>query len=190
MTKGKTTLIQKDPHKGITPSKKKKKRKLKTHKLPIDDVKNTNGTNQGGDLIFANKPRTIPRRTERMPQGNQKNWRATIYCSTHPYVVQNKTKNVATAWSGYKKASDMIPQAKQNVQDSRRIHKVNWENNGKLKYEIDYRWKKFSWYENPKKYFPGRSGITIPICNSDDADICHCLPPDTTWHKVKSPKAD
>ena len=22
------------------------------------------------------------------------------------------------------------------------------------------------------------------------ADICRCLPPDTTWHKVKSPKAD
>ena len=21
-------------------------------------------------------------------------------------------------------------------------------------------------------------------------DICRCLPPDTTWHKVKSPKAD
>ena len=23
-----------------------------------------------------------------------------------------------------------------------------------------------------------------------NADICRCLPPDTTWHKVKSPKAD
>ena len=22
------------------------------------------------------------------------------------------------------------------------------------------------------------------------ADICRCLPPDTTWHKVKSPMAD
>ena len=22
------------------------------------------------------------------------------------------------------------------------------------------------------------------------ADICRCLPPDTIWHKVKSPKAD
>ena len=38
------------------------------------------------------------------------------------------------------------------------------------------------------------SGIWTLINESISYDynrsICRCLPPDTTWHKVKSPKAD
>ena len=47
MTKGKTNSIAKDP-----PLKKEPQ----THNVSTDDVENTNGTNQGGDLLFANKP--------------------------------------------------------------------------------------------------------------------------------------
>ena len=60
MTKGKTTLIQKDPNKGTTP------KQLQTHNLPTNDVENINSTNKGRDLLLANKPRFVPWRTERM----------------------------------------------------------------------------------------------------------------------------
>ena len=34
------------------------------------------------------------------------------------------------------------------------------------------------------------SGASQKAKSQERADICRCLPPDTTWHKVKSPKAD
>ena len=49
MTKEKTTLIQKDP----------KKEPQQLQNVPIDDVENMNGTNQG-DFLFANKQGTFP----------------------------------------------------------------------------------------------------------------------------------
>ena len=44
MTKGKTTLIQKDPLAGTSP------KQLQTHNLPTDDVENLNTTNKGIDF--------------------------------------------------------------------------------------------------------------------------------------------
>ena len=41
MTKGKTTLIQKDPSQRYCP------KQLQTHNLPTNDVENTNSTNKG-----------------------------------------------------------------------------------------------------------------------------------------------
>ena len=74
MTKGKTTLIhnelhKKTPHPTTTDP---------TLNVPTDDVKNTNGTNQGGNLLLDSKSRTIRRRTERMPQKNKRN-RSTVH---------------------------------------------------------------------------------------------------------------
>ena len=43
------------------------------------DVDNTNDTNQEGNLLFANKPRTFLRRTEKRLQMNKRNWRSTIH---------------------------------------------------------------------------------------------------------------
>ena len=34
------------------------------------------------------------------------------------------------------------------------------------------------------------AGFLLNELRQERADICRCLPPDTTWHKVKSPKAD
>ena len=48
-----------------------------------DDVENTDGINQGGDLRFAKKPRVVSRGTERVPLGNHRNKRTTIYRPTH-----------------------------------------------------------------------------------------------------------
>ena len=39
--------------------------------MSTDDVENTDGTNKGGDWLFANKPRTVPRGIKRMPQGTE-----------------------------------------------------------------------------------------------------------------------
>ena len=72
MTKGKTTLIQKDPIKGTTP------KKLQTHNLLTDDVENINSTNEGRDLQLTYKPRIVPWGTERMPQRIQRHRRVTL----------------------------------------------------------------------------------------------------------------
>ena len=53
MTKGKTTLIQKDPRKGTAP------KQLQTHNLPTNDTENINSTSMGRDLLLANKPRIV-----------------------------------------------------------------------------------------------------------------------------------
>ena len=71
MTKGKTTLIQKDTQKRYC------SKQLQTHYVATDNVDNTKGTNNN------NKLRTVPRRSERMPQLNKRNWRSIIYGSTH-----------------------------------------------------------------------------------------------------------
>ena len=78
ITKGKTTLIQKDPSKG-TASK-----QLHTHKMPTDDVENINSTNKRKYLLLVNKPRIAPRGAKRMPQRIQKYRRVTLLRSKHP----------------------------------------------------------------------------------------------------------
>ena len=52
---------------------------LQTHNVRTDYMENTNGTNQRRDQLYDNKPRTVSRRIERMPQGNVKNRRSTIH---------------------------------------------------------------------------------------------------------------
>ena len=61
------------------PPKRNRHQQLQTHNVPTTDVENTNDTDQRGDLLFTNKPRTVLRRTERMPQGNKRNMRYTIH---------------------------------------------------------------------------------------------------------------
>ena len=54
------------------------------HNVPADDGENTKDTNKGGDLLFANKPRTVPQGIERMLLGDQRYKRATIRWSRQP----------------------------------------------------------------------------------------------------------
>ena len=80
MTKGKTTLIQKDPSKGTAP------KQLQTYNLPTDDVENINSTNKGRDLLLTNKLWIIPGGAERI----QRHSRVTLHSPAHPKQEQDQ----------------------------------------------------------------------------------------------------
>ena len=54
MTKGRTTLIQKDP------KQRNRHQQFQTHNLPTNDVENINSKDKGRDLPLPNKPRIVP----------------------------------------------------------------------------------------------------------------------------------
>ena len=83
LIKGKTTLIQKDSQKGNRP------KQLQTHYMPPYYLKNTNGTSQGEIYNSLISCELIPRRIERMLQGNQRNISTTLQWSTHPQGKKN-----------------------------------------------------------------------------------------------------
>ena len=60
------------------------KKQLLTHNVSTDDMENTNGTNLGGDLQFAKKPRIVPGGIERIPQMDQRYRRDTSNWSMRP----------------------------------------------------------------------------------------------------------
>ena len=66
------------------PPKRNFTKQLQTHNVLRDDVENCNGTNQGGDSLFVNKPWTVPWRIERIAQGIKRDRRSTIHWSTYP----------------------------------------------------------------------------------------------------------
>ena len=105
------------------PSQRNCSKQLQTHNLPTHDVENTNSTNYGGDLLFVNKPRTVSRLTERMPQGKQRNRRAI----NQNILKERKTrwKNVAMAWIDNKKAYDMVLQSW--IIDCLKMYKISGE---------------------------------------------------------------
>ena len=69
----------------------------------------TNSTNQSGYLLFANKPRTVPRKTEKLQQGTSIT--GLLYIDQH-ILKETKTsrKNVTMAWIDYKKTYNNVPQ--------------------------------------------------------------------------------
>ena len=116
MTKGKTTLIQKDTSKGTVPNDYR----------PITCLQmNINSTNRGRDLLHANKPQTVPRGTERMPQMIQRHIRVTLHRSVHPKREQDQTEKPTTVWIDYKKAYDMVP--KSQMINCLKIYKISDE---------------------------------------------------------------
>ena len=68
-------------------------------------MENTKSTDLGGDLLLTNKPQTVSRRTERMPQ--RKKEEQVNFCVS---MKESKTrrKNEAMAWIGFKKTNDMV----------------------------------------------------------------------------------
>ena len=161
MTKGKTTLIQKDPNKGTPP---------KNYNLPTDDVENTNRKNQRKDLLLPNKPRIVPWRTERMPQRIQRQSRFTLHGSTHPEWEQDQTEKFSYGldwlqkgiWHSSTKLDNNLPQNVQNITWSHKLYED-------LESGADSRRKKLSWNKDPKRYFPRRCTIILTIHNSRDA---------------------
>ena len=73
-------------------------KQLQTHNLPTKDGENTNSSNKGKDLLLANKPQIVPRRTERMPQRIQKHSRINLHRSIHPKWEQDKTEKSSMDW--------------------------------------------------------------------------------------------
>ena len=67
-------------------------KQLQTHKLPNNDVENTNSKTKGKDLLLDNKPWIVPWRTGRMPQRIQRRSRITLLRSTYPKWEQDKTE--------------------------------------------------------------------------------------------------
>ena len=86
LTKEKTTLIQKDTKKGTTPNNDRPTQCLPmTWKILTAQIKE-----EVYDSLI--KLRTVPRRTERMLQIDQRNWRVIIHWLTYPHGLQNETK--------------------------------------------------------------------------------------------------
>ena len=168
MTKGKTTLIKKDP------SKRNCSKQLQTDNLSTNDVENTNSTNKGKDLQLTNKPWIVPWRTERMPQRIQRHSRITLHRSTHPEWGQDQTKKSSYGlvwiqkgiWHGPKKQENKLPQDVQNITWSDKLYRKNHE---ELESGADNRRKKLSLNKDPKRYFPRKYTITLTIPNSHDA---------------------
>ena len=104
MTKGNTTLIQKDPSKGTAPNNYRSITRLPMMRKIL--------TINGRDLFFANNLRVVPWGAERILQRIQRHSRVTLHRSTHPKWKQDQTgKNLAMAWIDYEKANDMVPQS-------------------------------------------------------------------------------
>ena len=99
--------------------------KLQTPNAPTDDVKNTNSTNEGGDLQFDNNPRTIP-------QYQNGCCKLTVGTRESLYIDQRilkesktKQKNLAIAWIDNKKAYDLVPQSW--IIDCLKMYKISGE---------------------------------------------------------------
>ena len=100
MTKRKITLIQ---IKGTAP------KQLQTHNLPTNDVENINSTNKGRDLLFTYSRRLFPEEQKGCRKGSRVTGEL-LYMEKH-ILNESKTrrKNLAIAWTDYKKAYDMVP---------------------------------------------------------------------------------
>ena len=153
-------------------------KQLQTHNVPTIDVENTNSTNKEKDLLFANKPRFVPWRTERMPQRIQRLSRITTHRSTHPKWEQDKMEKSSYGldwlqkgiWYGPTKLDTTLSQNVQNITWSHKLHRTRHEN---LESGADSRRKKHSWNKDPKRDFPRRCTITLTIHNSHDATEPH-----------------
>ena len=168
MTKGKTTLIQKDPSKGTAPND---YRPITC--LPMMQ-KILTAQIRGKDLLLAYKPRIVPWRTERMPQRIQRHSRITLHRSTHPKWEQDKTEKFSYGldwqqkgiWYGPTKLDNTLSQNVQNITWSHKLHRKDHAN---LESGADSRRKKLSWNKDPKRDFPKRCTITLTIHDSHDA---------------------
>ena len=80
--------------------------------LTTNDVENTNSTNKGKDLLFANKPRVVPWQKKRMPERIQRHSRITLPRSTHPKWKQDKTEKSSYGLDWLQEGIyDMLPQS-------------------------------------------------------------------------------
>ena len=172
MTKGKTTLIQKDPTKGTAPN----------NYRPITCLpmmwKILTSQIRGKNLLFANKPRIVPWRTERMLQRIKRHIRITLQRSTHPKWEQDKTEKSTYGqdwlqegiWYAPTKLDITLSQNVQNITWNHKVHRTDHED---LESWTDSRRKKRSWNKDPKRHLPRSRTLALTIHNSHDATEPH-----------------
>ena len=103
MTQGKTPLspIQNDPPKN-------RSQQLQTHNVPTHDMENTNRINWWEYFLFANKPRTVPRKQK----GTRKGTRDLLYIDQQILKdCKTKRKILATTLIDYKSSYNMVLQS-------------------------------------------------------------------------------
>ena len=144
MTKGKTTLIEKEPSKGTTPN----------NYRPITCLpmmcKILTAQIREKYLLFANKPRIVLGRTERI----QWHSRITLHRSTHPKWEQDKTEKSSYCldwlqegiWYAPTKPDITLSQNVQNITWSHKLHRTDHED---LESGTDSWRKKHSWNKDP-----------------------------------------
>ena len=111
-------------------------KELQTDNLHTNDVENTNNTNEGIDLLLANKPQIVPWRTERMPQKIQRHSRITLHRSTHPKWEQDKTEKSSYdldwlqkgIWYDPTKLDTTLSQNVQNISWRHKLHRKDHAN--------------------------------------------------------------
>ena len=172
MTKGKTTLIQKDTSKGTAPNNYRPINCLPMmRKILIAQIREKIYYSLISRGLFPNEQK-----------GCRKGSRGTaelLYIDKHILDKnKNRRKNLAMAWIGYKKAYDMVPQSW--IINCLEMYKISHEtihfiekNHEKLEGWINSRTKKHGWYKDPKRDFPRRCTITLTIHNCHDATKPH-----------------
>ena len=131
------------------PKQRNYSKQLKTNKLPINDVGNSNSRNKGKDLLLGNKPGFIPGRIERILQRIQRLSRITLHRSTHRKWQQDKTEKSSYGlnwlqkgiWYGSTKLDNTLSQ---NLQNITRSHKLHRKDHANLESGTDSRRKKLS----------------------------------------------
>ena len=164
MTKGKTTLIQKEPSKGTAPNNYRPITCLpmmwKIFTAQIREKIYYSLTSRG----------LFPDEQKRCRKGS----RGTAELSTHPKWEQDKTEKSSYGldwlqkgiWYGSTKLDTTLSQNVQNTTWSHKLHRTDHEN---LESGPDSRRKKHSWNKDPKRHFPRRCTIALTIHNSHDA---------------------
>ena len=141
-------------------------------------MKNINSTNKERDILLANKPRTVPWRTERILQRIQRLSRVTLHRSTRLKRKQEQMKKSSYGldrlqkgiWYGSTKLDNKLSQ---NVKNITRSHKLHRKKHEKLQSWINSRRKKLGWNKDPKRDFPRRCTVTSTIRNYHESTKPH-----------------
>ena len=172
MTKGRTTLIQKDPKKGNGPNN---YRPIICLSMMWKIL-----TTQIREEIYYSltSRRLLSDEQKGCCKGSRGTAKFLLHRSTHSRWEQNQTENLAMAWIDYKKAYNMVPHSW--IINSLKIYKISDEvinfidkTRKTWRVELTAGRKKISWSKDPKRYFPRRCSITFTIHNCHDATEPH-----------------
>ena len=173
MTKGKTTLIQKDPSKETAPNNYRPITFLPIMwKILTAQIREKLYQSFTGRRLFPDEQKGCCKGSTGTAE--------LLFIDQH-ILNESKTrrKNLAMAWIDYKKAYDMVPQS-WILLHCLKMYKLSHEvinfielTMKNLESGADSRKKKISWNKDPKRDFPRRCTITLTIHNCHDATELH-----------------